>query len=476
MRSEWLKSPIGFAGRYVRGVTLAGVAMLMAGCAQYVANPIVPSETALSLDSRSLNDPRLLAFVEKLSPRRVSSRGAVKSWGLADLTYAALYYHPNIEVAQSKFAVAQAAIVTAGQIPNPTLRFTPTYHSVITVPSPWTVGTAIDFLIETAGRRPIRIAQSESLAEAARLDVETASWQVRGHVRSALLKLWSAQNRLTLVRRRQSLQEQLAGILEQGFSAGQISALDIARERTNLNQMRLAGAEGIRQVAEARAELATAIGVPLRALHATNFAFSAFTQTRTIPGNARSLRGYALRNRSDIKGMLATYEASQSALQLEVARQFPNITLGPGFEYDQGDDLYSLAVGFDLPIFNQNQGPIAEALARRQESAARFKALQAQVLGEIDRSFAIYRATTQALAQADVLVAEQRKRQQDVKRAFDAGEVDRTALALADIELSTIELSRLESVIQQRQAIESLEDALQRQFLESSSRPFSGSL
>lgn len=476
MSAEWSKVPIGFAARIVGRVTLAGVAMLIAGCTQYVPNPIVPAETALRLDSRSLHDPRLRAFVAKLSPRHVSRNDTVKSWGLTELTYAALYYHPNIEVAQSKFALAQATIVTAGQIPNPLLRLTPTYHGVVTIPSQWTVGTAIDFLIETAGRRPIRIAQSESLAEAARHDVETASWQVRGRVRSTLLKLWAAQSRLGFVRRRQSFQEQLVSILERGFSAGQVSALDTARERTNLNQIRLTAAETTRQVAEARAELAMAVGIPLHALQAINVSFSAFVQARRMPDTARTLRSYALRNRSDIQGALASYEASQSALQLEVARQFPNITLGPGYEYDQGDSLYTLAVGFDLPIFNQNQGPIAEALARRRESAARFTALQAQILGEIDRAFAVYRATTQALAQADALVAAQRTRQQEVKRAFDAGEVDRTALALSDIELSAIELSRLESVIQQMQAIELLEDALQRRLLDASHRPLSGSL
>lgn len=440
--------------------------ILTAGCTRYVADPIIPAESAAKLESRSLQEPRLQAFVADVVPIRASNQSTVKFWGLTELTYAALYYHPDIEVARSKFGVTRAAILTAGQIPNPLLRLAPTYHGVITVPSPWTVGTAIDFLVETAGRRPIRIAQSEALAEAARHDVETAFWQVRGRVRSAMLKLWAAQSRLELVQQRQSLQQQLVGLLERGFSAGQISALDIARERTNLNQIRLTVAEMIRQVAEARAELATAIGIPLHALQAVNVSLRAFAQVRPIPISARSLRGYALRNRSDIQAALASYEASQSGLQLEVARQFPNVTLGPGYEYDQGDSLYTLAVGVDLPIFNQNQGPIAEALARRRESAARFTALQAQVLGEIDRAFAVYRPITQALAQADALVAEQRRRQQEVKRAFEAGEVDRTALALADIELSAIELSRLEAFIQQRQAIELLEDALQRRLLD----------
>ena len=462
------RSKAGFAARNIGRATLAGLAALVAGCAQYTPEPIVPAETASKLDSRSLGDPRLRAFVANFSPGRISGAGTVKSWGLTELTYAALYYHPNIEVVRSKFAAAQAAIVTAGQVPNPFLRVTPTYHGVITVPSPWTVGPAIDFLIETANRLPIRVAQSESLAEAARYDVETASWQVRAGVRSALLKLWGAETRLGVVQRRQSLQEQLVGLLDRGFSAGQISALDIARERTNLNQMKLTTAETVRQVAEARAELATAVGIPLEALQAANLTFSAFTDTRKIPGTTRSLRDYALRNRSDIKGMLATYEASQSALQLEVSRQYPNVTLGPGYTFDQGDNLYTLAVGAELPIFNQNQGPVAEAFARRQESAARFLALQAEIMGSIDRSYAIYRTTTKVLAQADALVVEQRRRQQEVKRAFDAGEVDRTSLALADMELLTVELYRLDVVIQQKQAIELLEDALQRPFLDSS--------
>lgn len=470
------RSKAGFAARNIGRATLAGVAALVAGCAQYTPDPIVPAETAIKLDSRSLNDPRLRAFVANFSPGRISAAGTVKSWGLTELTYAALYYHPNIEVVRSKFAAAQAAIVTAGQVPNPFLRVTPTYHGVITVPSPWTVGPAIDFLIETADRLPIRVAQSESLAEAARYDVETASWQVRAGVRSALLKLWGAESRLAVVQRRQSLQERLVNLLERGFSAGQISALDIARERTNLNQMKITTAETVRQVAEARAELATAVGVPLEALQATSLTFSAFAETRKIPDSTRSLRDYALRNRSDIKGMLATYEASQSALQLEVSRQFPNVTLGPGYTFDQGDNLYTLAVGAELPIFNQNQGPIAEALARRHESAARFLALQAQIMGSIDRSFAIYRTTTKVLAQADALVVDQRRRQQEVKRAFDAGEVDSTSLALADMELLTMELSRLDVVIQQKQAIELLEDALQRQLLDSSAGPRLGSL
>jgi outer membrane protein TolC len=66
---------------------------------------------------------------------------------------------------------------------------------------------------------------------------------------------------------------------------------------------------------------------------------------------------------------LAEYNASQSALQLEIAKQYPDIHLNPGYEFDQGDNKWSPGLTVTLPILNQNKGPIAEAEAKRTEAA-----------------------------------------------------------------------------------------------------------
>ena len=62
-----------------------------------------------------------------------------------------------------------------------------------------------------------------------------------------------------------------------------------------------------------------------------------------------------------MRGALADYAASQSALQLEIAKQYPDLHLGPGYELDQTDNKWSLGISLDLPILNHNQGPVAEA-------------------------------------------------------------------------------------------------------------------
>ncbi len=442
-----------------RGLYLmAGTALLVASCATYTPRPLVPQESASALEARTLDDPRLRQFISNANP--AAAEAATGSWDLTALTLAALYYHPDIEVARAKLVTSRAAVITAGQRPNPSLSITPTKHTTILDPSAWTVGIVVDVLLETFGRRGYRIAWAEGLAEAARDDLATASWQVRGGVRSALLALWAAETRLELTERRRALQEQLVGLLERRLVQGAASALDVTRERINFDQISLAVEDANRQAAEARVSLAMAIGVPARALDGVNLSLKGFDAPASPPDDVADLRREALLGRTDVRALLAEYEASQSALQLEVARQYPNIALGPGYTYDQGDNQYTLGLSTELPIFNQNQGPIAEAEARRREAGARFTALQARIIGEIDRATALYHAATRTLATADGLRSAEDRHSQQVERSFRAGEADRPTLLGAQIELAAIELSRFDAVVQQRQALGLLEDGL----------------
>src|SRR5205807_5738299 len=117
--------------------------------------------------------------------------------------------------------------------------------------------------------------------------------------------------------------------------AGAISAFELMQARIASDTSRLALRDAERQSAEARSQLANAIGVPLAALDAAPISFSNFTGSpNAIPvGDARR---QALLNRADILGALADYAASQSALQLEIAKQYPDVHLSPGYEFDQG--------------------------------------------------------------------------------------------------------------------------------------------
>jgi outer membrane protein, heavy metal efflux system len=432
---------------------------LLGGCAQYRPRPISPAASAAAIDARSLGDPRLQTFIAS------AASGAPRRWGLSELTLASLYFHPSLDIARSKLAEAEAHARTASQIPNPSLSFEDlAYNATVAAPSPWTIAPVVNFLIETAGKREFRTAEAQSLTEAARDDLATASWRARGQVRDALLDLWAAERKRSLLKARLALQDQLVSLLEARLAAGQASALDVERERASRNLANLAAQEIDQQEIDARARLAGAIGIAPHALDGVALSFAAFEKPEAPPAGEAALRRQALTGRSDVKALLAEYKAAESALQLQIARQFPDITLSPGIGYDAGSNMYRLLPASDLPIFNQNQGPIAEAEAKRREIAARFVALQEKIIAAADGAVASYRAAAKVVRAADALAAGEADRARRMEQSFKAGQIDRPALVAAEVGKAMAEDSRFDALLRQRRALGAMEDALQHPF------------
>ena len=117
---------------------------------------------------------------------------------------------------------------------------------------------------------------------------------------------------------------------------------------------------------------------------------------------------------------------------------------------------------FELPVLNRNEGPIAEARAKRTEVAARFVALQSKVVGEIDRALANRNAVQEQLAQIGTLVQTQRQQLQSVEAAFKAGGADQMELRTARLEASAGELIQLDAQTKLMLSLGQLEEALQR--------------
>jgi cobalt-zinc-cadmium efflux system outer membrane protein len=63
-----------------------------------------------------------------------------------------------------------------------------------------------------------------------------------------------------------------------------------------------------------------------------------------------------------------------------------------------------------------------------------------------------------------MLLASEEDRERRMLRSFQAGEVDRPTLLPAQIERIAAEQSRFDALVQQRQALGALEDALQHSF------------
>lgn len=436
--------------------------LITTACATYRPEPILPSQTAARFDARSLDDPRLRTFIAAMRP---ADADGPRRWNIDTLTLAALYYHPDVDLAFARLDAARAVIVTTRQRPNPSVGLSPQFAGNSGNVPAWTVGLAVNLLLELFGKRADRTREAQSLANAARADIGTTAWQVRGRVRGALLDLWSAQRRVDVAQRRLALEDRLVGLLERRLAVGEASSLDAAREATARDQLALGVTDGQRGIAAARAQLATAIGVSAMALDGVVLDTATFDVDRPAFGDTAQVRRAALTDRADIRAALDRYAAAQAALQLQIANQFPNIALGPAYTYDQGQNKFGLSLVADLPLFNRNQGLIGEAVARRTLEATTFTALQTQIVGAIDTAFVGFGEATRGLAAADTLLTAQRLRQTHTARLFAGGQIDRPSLIAGDLEVAAVEAARVDAAAGQRAALGVLEDALQQPLL-----------
>jgi cobalt-zinc-cadmium efflux system outer membrane protein len=435
------------------------LSLLGASCARYHPRPITPEQSLEDFEARRLDSPELASF---LSARDDTTPRLPAAWDLTGLTLAAFYFSPALDVARAQWGVAQGGVVTAGGRPNPTLSGGVGYNA--TTPrsevTPWIPEVALDLPLEIAGKRGIRVAEARENAEAARLNLLTAAWQVRSRVRQAFILLYVARQTDSLLARQREIQTETVRILESRREVGEASPTEVTQARVALANLRVAASEAALTAIRARGELADAVGVPPSAMDDVELSFAELGRVEADVPEPEARRR-AMLHRSDILASLADYEASQNALQLEVRRQYPDISLGPGYQLDQTDSKWMLMVGMSLPLLNRNQGPIAEASARREEAGARFLALQSRVLNEVESTMAAVRAAVTQVQAADTLMAALGRQESTARAAYEVGEISRLDLLGLQAEAVATGLARLDALARAQEAVGALEDAMQ---------------
>ena len=433
------------------------VVCLFAGCAaqRYQPSPIVAATSASQLESRSLADDGLRSFIEKNLGQ--SAPRPLKTWNLQTLSLAALYFNPALDVARARVARADAAVVTAGARPNPTLGISPG------IPSPYLLTLDFAIPIETAGKRGYRVQSAHNLGQAARLDLADSAWTVLSGVRLALLNYLLASRNLEMARSEEQIRTDQVNILERILSGGEISRFDVDLARIELSKIEVAMRSAEGQTAEARTALAAAIGIPMAGLQDAQFEWPDMDSppnTETI--STSEIQRDALLNRLDVRRSLAQYAAAESDLQLEIAKQYPDINLGPGYTYEEKHSFFTVGLSSAIPLFNRNQGPIAEAEARRKEAAAAFLQVQAQVIARSERALAAYSAALREMTETESLYKLQESQLQIVQQGIRAGSENRLSLDGVQIQISILARARLDALGRAQRALGDLEGAVQR--------------
>jgi len=168
-----------------------------------------------------------------------------------------------------------------------------------------------------------------------------------------------------------------------------------------------------------------------------------------------------------VRSSLANIElgARRACLQHNflVSRSF-NLSwhIGPGYTYEETHSFFTLGASTIVPLFNRNQGPIAEAEARRKEAAAAFVERQAQVIARSERALAVYTATLKELSEAESLRKLQENQLQITQQAIRSGTDIRLNLDSVQIQILILERARIDALVRAQRALGELEDAVQK--------------
>lgn len=434
------------------------MSLLFTSCIKYQPRPLSAPVIEAHYRARKIDNEALRKFAQS---------AGWKTWpptvlDLNALALIASYYSPDLDVARAQIEIADAAIKTAGARINPSLSAgggysgQPDAHAIYAI-SP-------SFTIETAGKRGYRILEAEKNADAVRLSFAQAQWTLWSRVRSALIDYAFARQRLKLLSQARDLRSEILEMLGKRLSVGEASQPDVDVYRLDLLRAEAALETATGDLSQKRVALATAMGVPPQALKTRNIEYRLLdTPPPKISLSLRKVQRAGLLHRIDIRRTLVEYAAADASLRLEIARQYPNIQLGPSYGFEEGFARYTFSAVSALPIFHRNRGPIQAAEAKREQVEAQFLALQSQAIGQMDGALTSYQSAFKAWRQESKRVSTiQREREQAARRAMDLGQGDRLSLALAQLETNTASLAQLNALVRVQTALGALENSVQQ--------------
>ena len=420
-------------------IAIAIACSLLLACAteKYQSKPLNAGQTTAKMLAKDVASPEFNAYLIKQGYQDAAL--PFTTWGLDELTLCALYFNPKLDVAKAQLGLANAKIESAGVKQNPTLNASLAHSNQANGDKqPWAYGLNVEIPIETANKREIRVEEAQANAAVGRMDVADTAWQLRNQIAKDLIEYHQNIANVQLLQAEQITQNEIANMLQKRLQSGSASKTELST--VQLTQLKAQSALYGEQAksAEINARLATDVGLSAEKFKQITLKPLAIDtelsqQTSMLDANFvnKNLQENALLNRIDIRRSLAKYAAAEAKIKLEIAKQTPDISFSPGIAFEFGDSIWSLGFSTLLNLLHKNPTQIAEAKQLREIEGAQFEALQAQIIGDLNRTYAQYEASMQHLNLAQSQYTSQLQHHKKLQKQFDAGLIDRLALKQA---------------------------------------------
>jgi len=447
------------------------IAITLSACYQsYQAKPLQPEVSSQDLLNAS---PEQAGFKQYVTSQMPAAGWPVQRWDISTLTAAAIFFHPALKVVKSNYDVAVADLKVAGLKPQVGFnalvsRSNKTSDEVD--PSSNVVGLSIP--IVTAGKTEIAQEIAKHQVHTAEIQIGEAAWGLRNQLSLDLIDRAEKQAMLKNIAKLKTVQAALLAAYRKRLDAGMIgkseiltiqlqydqtaSQLQQMQSSLSLVEQKIMHDAGLSDEQQSKINiLSFDMDEPLRK---TN-------QYKSLLKSSASIRKEALVNRMDIQRALATYAQAESKLKLQIAKQYPNISIDPGIEFSFGDFIWMLGINSLISTASYNDTLLTQAKQVRENEAAKFYALQYQVITLSEQSYKKYIQSAQILVQMIHDTQDQPKRMQLLERQWKAGLIDKVEWLQSQVQFYINEQRLIMQKSAVLRALLEIENAIQKPFL-----------
>ena len=436
---------------YFPAIALGFALAVLAGCQSYEPRPLDPGGHIDAWSSRSPSDESFRMFLDALDTQaHPGSFDLSDGIHLHEAERIALFYNPDLRLARLRAEVRAGVAEFSGRWDDPefsvdALRVTEN------VPDEWIIGSSLTVTIPISGRLRAERDRAEASLRAALSGVVEEEWAVRSRVRDAWYE-WSATR----------LREERIGAL-----LGSVSALLGSADRL--------GEDG--ELPSDQVSLITIEGLNLKRAH-QRLRADGFVQEQRL----RALMGLSpepelrlipslsvpdpievpdhetlIENHPTLVKLRDEYEVAEATLLREIRAQYPDLTIGPMYESDQGQSRIGFVGGIPLPILNSNARGIAEARGERALARARYETALERVLHDIAvaRARVEQSAIQRAMYESEIVPLVDRQFE-DAQRLLDLGESDGMVLLESITRAGETSMEMIETRLEESRAANAL--------------------
>lgn len=394
-------------------------------------------------------------------PPRASPDTVVLS--LADVQRLTIQQNPTFLAARQETAVAQGGLRQARLLQfNPTAGVTLPGLAAVSSGGTSPAQLTLTQELEVAGQRGLRIGAAASGVTRARADVANAGRLTLSQASVAFYAALAAQRRLDVARTVLALNERLLGAVRTQLREGEVSTLDANLAEVELGRARGRVLASRRAATSATLELTRQLGfspaTPVRLVE-DDTTTAPPVESDTVPPaiDADSLLALALARRPDIRASNAAIREAESLRALARRQALPNLLLGAVVEQSRGYGQSAMrvgpAIGIGLPLFNRNQGLVAQRAALAEQARFQRQAVTLAVRTEVADALRAYQtATTEVTVFATTVLGPARRNSALLETAFRAGKISLPSLLLLRNQLLDAELGYWDAWLAQHEA------------------------